>query len=341
MNESRVDSQNNVAPALRTVSVIIPVYNEEDNIEEAYRAVRGVFEQVKDRFDFEIVFTDNHSEDRSFAVISRLAAADKRVRGVRFTRNFGFHRSVLTGLRLASGDAAVQIDCDLQDPPEVILEFVKQWESGHDVVVGVRKTRNDGQAHQYARRMFYRVLQAVSDDNLQVDSGDFRLIDRSILDQLRLINDVSPYLRGLTSLLAANQATVLYDRRERKAGLSKFPLRRLIGLAVDALLAHSVTPLRLATYAGLLISMGTFALSLLYLLGHFIYGLSWPPGFATQTILLLLGISLNAIFLGIIGEYVGRIYNQVRFRPTTVIERGVNIDVHKPAPRIDPPALSL
>jgi glycosyltransferase involved in cell wall biosynthesis len=319
------------APA--TISVIIPVFNEEDNVESAYHAICDVFAPVKERFDLEIIFTDNHSEDRSFDVICKLGRTDKRVRGVRFTRNFGFHRSVLTGFRLARGDAAVQIDCDLQDPPAVLLEFIECWEKGHDVVVGVRRTRNDGQWYQYARRLFYRILKAVSQDNIQIDSGDFRLLDRSILEQLRTINEASPYVRGLTSLLAANQATVLYDRRERRAGVSKFPLRRLVALAADGLLAHSVTPLRLATYAGLVISAGTFLLSLFYVFGHFIYGLEWPAGFVTTTVLLLLGIGLNTIFLGIIGEYVGRIYNQVRFRPTTVIERGINIETKEPERR--------
>jgi glycosyltransferase involved in cell wall biosynthesis len=310
----------------KIVSVVIPVFNEEENVEAAYRAVCEVFASVADRYALEIIFTDNHSDDKSFEIISRLAQSDKRVRGIRFTRNFGFHRSVLTGLRLASGDAAIQIDCDLQDPPSVMLEFLDRWLEGHDVVLGVRRTRSDGQAHQMARRSFYRILRAVSQDNIQVDSGDFRLLDGSLLDQLREIHEASPYLRGLTSQLATNPALVLYDRKERQAGQSKFPLRKLIALAVDALLAHSIVPLRLATYAGLVVAGLTFLLSLFYLFGRLWFGLDWPEGFATTTVLLLFGISLNAIFLGIIGEYVGRIYAQVRFRPTTVVEQSINID---------------
>jgi polyisoprenyl-phosphate glycosyltransferase len=318
-----------IAAALPTISVIIPVFNEEENIERAYHAVSEVFEEIKDRFALEMIFTDNHSSDRSFEIIQGLGKNDQRVRGVRFTRNFGFHRSVLTGLRLATGDAAVQIDCDLQDPPVVIREFIDRWVDGHDVVIGIRRTRNDGQAHKLARYLFYRLLKSVTDDDLQTDSGDFRLLDRSILNQLRTIHEASPYLRGLTSLLARNRALVPYDRRERIAGVSKFPFRRLASMALDALFAHSLVPLRLATYCGLAISLATFALALFYVLGHLFVGLEWPPGFGTTTLLLLLGITLNAIFLGIIGEYVGRIYNQVRFRPSTVVERGVNIDLRK------------
>ena len=317
------------AAPLPTISVIIPVLNERENIERAYHAICDVFSRVQDRFALEIIFTDNHSGDRSFDIITRLGAQDRRVRGVRFTRNFGFHRSVLTGLRLASGDAAVQIDCDLQDPPSVILEFLDRWSEGNDLVIGVRRTRNDGQGHHLARHLFYRVLKSVTEDNVQVDSGDFRLLDRSILDQLRVLYEAAPYLRGLTSLLATNPAAVPYDRGERVAGISKFPFRRLFAMAIDALLAHSIAPLRLATYAGLAISVATFMLILFYILAHFLFGLEWPPGFGTMIVLLLFGISLNSIFLGIIGEYVGRIYSQVRFRPTTVIEQTVNIEPHE------------
>ena len=304
----------------RLVSVVIPVFNEETNIERAYRAVRTVFEPLADRYDYEFIFTDNHSSDRSFEILRGLAERDQRVRVIRFARNFGFHRSVLTGYRVAAGDAAVQIDCDLQDPPELLPKFLEHWERGHDVVVGVRRQRNDGQSYQWARALFYRLLKRLSDDGIMVDSGDFRLLDRSILDQLRIIDDATPFVRGLTSLLASNQIGVPYDRSPRQAGESKFPLKNLIGLAMDGLLAHSTVPLRIAAYTGLLVAVITFVLSLAYVVARTVFDVDMPVGFATTTVLLLLGISLNAIFLGIIGEYVGRIYNQVRVRPNTVVE---------------------
>lgn len=309
------------------VSLVVPVFNEEANVEAAYRAIDETFAGVADRYDFEIIFTDNHSTDRTFEIISRLAKQDSRIRSVRFTRNFGFHRSVLTGYRLSRGDAAVQIDCDLQDPPAVVLEFLEAWEKGHDLVFGVRRERNDGQSYQWARRNFYRLLKRVSNDNIQIDSGDFRLLDRSLLDQIAQIHDASPYVRGLTSAISSNQIGVRYDRRPRMAGQSKFPLRRLISLAIDALLAHSIFPLRLATYTGLIISVTMFLFGIFYITAKVALGIDMPAGFATTTTLLLFGISLNAIFLGIIGEYIGRIYDQVRVRPLTVVERSVNMGV--------------
>lgn len=312
--------------ARKLISVIVPAYNEEENLEMAHQRLSEVFEGLADRYDLELIFTDNHSEDRTFEVITRLAAADPRVRGVRFARNFGFHRSVLTGYRLAGGSAAVQIDCDLQDPPEVIPEFLAKWEAGHDLVIGARRKRDDGQGLLWARRMFYRILQALSDEKVAINSGDFRLLDRSMLDQLRWIDDAVPYVRGLTSLLAKNPADVMYDRRPRQAGESKFPFRRLVSFAIDGLLAHSTKPLRLATYVGIGISLTTACLSLYYIIARVLFSSEFPTGFATTTVLLLFGISLNGIFLGIIGEYVGRIYNQVRKRPMTIVERTVNLE---------------
>jgi len=307
------------------ISVIIPVLNEESNVEPAYRRIADVFRSLQDRYQLEIIFTDNHSTDRTFERIEEIAQRDGCVCGVRFSRNFGFSRSVLTGYRLARGSAAIQVDCDLQDPPEALPEFLKEWEKGHDLVVGVRIDHADGTAMHWARRAFYRALNRLTEDNLIPDSGDFRLVDRSILDQLQRINDAAPYVRGLTSVLASNQVAVPYRRAKREAGDSKFPLRRLIGFAVDGLLAHSTVPLRFAAYVGLTLAVLTFGLSLAYILVWLFSTTSWPRGFATTTVLLLFGISINAIFLGIIGEYLGRIYNQIRLRPTTVVERSVNL----------------
>lgn len=309
----------------RLISVVIPVFNEGGNVRAAYDAVADVFGQMSDRYDFEIVFTDNHSTDDTFAEIAKIAAVDIRVRAVRFARNFGFNRSVLTGYRLARGDAAIQLDCDLQDPPALFPRFLELWAQGHDVVVGIRRVRSEGRTLQWSRRFYYRMLHRLSNDNLMLDSGDFRLIDRAILDQLRSIDDASPYTRGLTSLLAANQTGIPYTRATREHGTSKFPLLKLVGLAVDGFIAHSTTPLRIASYTGLAVALIMCLASFYYLITRLFFGVDWPPGFTTITLLILFGISLNAIFLGIIGEYVGRTYNQVRVRPTTVIERSLNM----------------
>jgi dolichol-phosphate mannosyltransferase len=302
----------------------MPVYNEEANVDRAYAALNAVFERLP-QYNFEFVFTDNHSEDKTFDRLAELAKKDGRVKVVRFNRNYGFQRSLLSAYRCASGDAAIQIDCDLEDPPDLIPQFVEHWEQGHDVVVGLRRRRQEPALISMGRHVFYAILSRISDDPLTRDAGDFRLVDRSVINQLKLLNDTNPYVRGVISSLAARECGIVYDRGRRVYGRSKFPIRRLVRFALDGIIGHSVVPLRLASYAGLVISVLSFCLSLFYVFGALFFGQSWPGGFATLVVVVLFGISLNAIFLGIIGEYLSRIYHQVRYRPLVVVERAINI----------------
>jgi dolichol-phosphate mannosyltransferase len=308
------------------ISIVIPVYNEERNIPLAYTAVAKEFADRPD-IDYEIIFTDNHSSDNSFAILKEIASRDKKVKVVRFSRNFGFNLSILCGYRLAAGDAAIQIDCDLEDPPSLLPQFIDLWRKGHDVVIGVRVRRSDDRVVTMGRRAFFKILNKVSNTSHVENSGDFRLIDRTILDQLRVIADPSPFVRGLINELAANPATVEFVRSVRQHGESKFPLRQLVRLAFAGLYAHSTAPLKLATYAGLAITLFTALLSGGYILAWLISPEDWPAGFATTTVLILFGISLNALFLGIIGEYVARIYHHVRLRPSVVVEKSLNTNI--------------
>lgn len=317
----------------KLLSIVVPVFNEETNIDRAYQAIVSELEQNHD-FEFEIIFTDNHSTDSTFSRLEQLAKMDQRVKVVRFARNFGFNRSILTGYRYACGDAAIQIDSDLEDPPSLFREFVKLWQQGHDVVVGVRTRRQENWWMILARRGYYKVLDKISESPHQIDAGDFRLIDRSILDQLVTIDDAQPYVRGLISELARDEAAVAYERDRREFGKSKFPLRQLIKLGLDGVYAHSTVPLRVATYVGIATALATALLSGSYVVGRLIWPEDWPAGFATTTVLILFGISLNALFLGVIGEYVARIYQQVRRRPTVIVEKALNIDTSS-APYIE------
>ena len=301
----------------------MPVFNEEQNIEPLYQALLPVFAQLLKDYDFEILFTDNHSTDRSFEKIEQLAASDRRIRALRFSRNFGFQRSILTGYLNARGDAVVQIDCDLQDPPALIVDFVRQWEQGHRVVYGIRGSRKEGWAMNATRKAFYRLIDSLSEDELPLDAGDFRLLDRRVLDELRKFEDYQPYLRGTVASLGFNQIGIPYDRAPRTRGESKFSFRELIGLALDGILNHSVVPLRIATYLGLGISVLTLLAIIAYAAGRLFFGADWPPGFASLIILVLGSLGLNALFLGIIGEYLGRIYKQVKRRPLTIIEQEI------------------
>jgi polyisoprenyl-phosphate glycosyltransferase len=314
---------------MKLLSVVVPVYNEETNIEPLYEAVSRVLEQVADRYEWELIFTDNCSTDRTFECLERLAARDRRVRVYRFSRNFGFQRSILTGYRLAHGAAAVQMDCDLQDPPELILDFLKLWEAGYRIVFGVRRSRPEPFLVHATRRLFYRLIAWLSRDDLPRDAGDFRLIDRCVLDLLCDYRDESPYLRGYIASLGFRQIGVSYDRAERRRGSSAFKLGNLVDLALDGIVSHSVVPLRLASFVGIALAALAVVAIGVYGILWLVYEKSWPAGFATLAILILGSLAVNAILLGIIGEYLARIYRQVKPGPLTIVERF--IDTAQPA----------
>lgn len=307
------------------ISIVIPVYNEEQNVDRTYSELKRATALLDD-YHFEYLFTDNHSTDQTFEKLARIAASDPDVRVARFARNFGFQKSVLTGYRLARGAAAIQIDADLQDPPSMFGPFLEQWRQGHDVVVGVRRRRREHPMLSMGRRLYYRVLRRLDGSHLIPDAGDFRLIDRSIIEKLRRIHDPHLYLRGLISSLARRQVGIPFDRTERLFNESKFRIGGLARLALDGIVAHSSLPLRISFHVGILIALGTVLLSVFY----FVLRLSSPDlvpkGFTTTQILILFGIGLNSIFLGILGLYVGRIYDQVRVRPPTIISDLVNFD---------------
>ena len=311
-------------PERKLISIVVPVFNEEENLAPLHGALCSVLDQVADRYDFELLFTDNHSTDRTFEILAGIANRDRRVRVLRFSRNVGFQRSIFTGLLHAAGCAAIQIDSDLQDPPELILQFLERWEKGSQVVYGERSSRQESWWMSSTRRFFYRLINLLSEDALPVDAGDFRLVDRSILDQLKLMEDYQPYLRGAIAAMGFNQIGVPYDRAARTRGRSKFGLAQLFGLAFDGILNHSVVPLRIATYTGLAVSIMTLLGVLGYAVAKIIFHMPWPPGFTTLATLILVSISLNALFLGVIGEYLGRIYQQVKKRPLAILEYEVD-----------------
>jgi dolichol-phosphate mannosyltransferase len=309
-----------VVTTKKLISIIVPVLNEESNVDPLYERIAAVMGTRANEFDWELVFTDNHSSDNTFSRISRLAAVDRRVRGYRFSKNFGFQRSILAGYMTAKGDAVVQIDADLQDPPELIPEFIAKWVEGNDVVYGIRRSRPEGWFTRTARKLFYRLIDALSEDSLPHGAGDFRLVSRRIVELMREVDDYHPYIRGLIASFGFDQVGIPYDRQARTSGESKFTFTRLLALAVDGILVHSIIPLRVATFVGLVMAVIMLILAAIYVSSRLLFGQEWPPGFATTTVLLFLGIILNGLFLGIIGEYLGRLYQQTKRRPLTIIE---------------------
>lgn len=312
------------------ISIVCPVFNEEPNIHPFYQAITAQAHRLSARFRFEFVFTDNHSSDRTFDLLHDLAQTDPRIRVFRFSRNFGYQRSIMTGYANALGDAAIQLDCDLQDPPDLIETFLDHWLDGAEVVYGIRVQRQEGRSINLARTAFYRLVDRLSEDQIPVDAGDFRLISRRIIHILRSFDDAQPYLRGTIAALGFRQDGIPYARSARVRGESKFPFSKLVSLAVDGILNHSVVPLRVSIYFGLFVSALTLLLLLGYSIAKLVFRSEWPAGFATLAALILASISINAMLLGVIGEYLGRLYTQSRRRPLTIVERSINHDSAQP-----------
>jgi dolichol-phosphate mannosyltransferase len=307
------------------ISVSIPVFNEEENLDQLYKRLTALADRMSDRCEFEFVFSDNHSSDGTWGKLRRLAENDGRVRAIKFSKNFGFQNSILANYMHTRGDAVLQIDADLQDPPELLEEFFALWQQGYQVVYGVRKGRKEGPFITLFRKVGYWAIDKVSEHPIPRDVGDFRLIDRRVVEAVSRSGQPNPYLRGMIAGLGFNQTGIAYDRDARQAGQSQFSTLRLIGLGLTAVLNHSTVPLRIATYTGLVIILATVALTVFYLISK-ILDPNLPPGFISIQLLILFGIGLNAFLLGIIGEYILRIYRAIRSDPIAIIEQSLNIE---------------
>ncbi|MGH9929687.1 MAG: glycosyltransferase family 2 protein [Pyrinomonadaceae bacterium] len=301
------------------ISVIVPCYNEEQVIVETNRQLVATLAAL-DSCDFEIVYVDDGSSDATVERLRAIQTADKRVRVVRLSRNFGHQFAVSAGLEHAAGDAVVIIDADLQDPPEVIPEMVARWRDGYHVVYGMRTERAGETAFKlWTAKLFYRLINRLSKVQLPLDVGDFRLLDRRVVDVLLSMPERDRFLRGMVSWIGFRQVAVMYARAERRAGKSKYPLLKMLQFAADGVISFSLTPLRLALWVGFL-SIGLAFAGILYALIIRLYTNDWVRGWTSIfTAVLFIG-GAQLVTLGIIGEYIGRIYAEVKRRPLYVVE---------------------
>jgi dolichol-phosphate mannosyltransferase len=299
---------------LRLLSVVAPVFDEDALVEAFYARVCAALEGIP----FELVLVDDGSTDRTPELLAALATRDERVRTIQLSRNFGHQTALTAGLDHARGDAVVMLDADLQDPPELIPEMLEHWHRGTDVVYAVRRRRDGESRFKLATaRWFYRLFSTIGDVALEPDSGDFRLLDRAPLDALLSMRERNRFLRGMTVWVGYTQTAVPYERDARYAGETKYTLRKMLSFSLDAISSFSHRPLQLATLVGFLCAGLAFVL-IPVVIALRIAG-SYLPGFGTITIAVLLlgGIQLMAI--GMIGEYVGRIYDEVKRRPLYLV----------------------
>ncbi len=310
------------APVQRTptlLSVVAPVYNEEELIDAfVARASAAVAD-----CDYELILVNDGSADSTPQKLDRIAQNDPRVRVVHLSRNFGHQAALTAGLEHAIGDVVAMIDADLQDPPELITDMLAQWRDGADVVYAVRKERDGETAFKLATAsLFYKLFRKLAQVDLEPNSGDFRLLDRKALDALLSMTERSRFLRGMTVWVGFTQTAVSYERDARAAGETKYTLRKMLRFSLDAIASFSHLPLQLATYIGLISATIAFVLIPVVVALHFAG--SYLPGFGSLTIAILMLGGIQLIALGVIGEYVGRIYDEVKHRPLYIVREERN-----------------
>jgi glycosyltransferase involved in cell wall biosynthesis len=308
------------------LSVVIPAYNEEATAGAAYERLKHVLDGLGLE-DWEIIFSVDPSTDRTEDVIMGLRGRDPRVKMLRFSRRFGQPAATLAGMAAASGDATVVIDCDLQDPPELIAEMVDRWREGFDVVFAQRRSRvGETLPKRIVAAVGYRVIRRVAEVDIPPNTGDFRLMSRRVVDHVVALGEAHGFLRGLVALVGFRQTSVLYDRDERAAGSSKY--NRFWGsltIGLNGIISFSRYPLHVISLGGIVLSVFAFLLAVVYLILK-IVGVAFPIGNPTVVILISLFSGIQLLSLGVMGEYVGRIYDEVKRRPKTIIESAYGFD---------------
>jgi dolichol-phosphate mannosyltransferase len=316
------------------ISVVIPIYNEEENLPQLQKRITASLDAACQSFGgtWEAVLVNDGSRDRSAAIIRDIHRQDPRFKLVSLSRNFGHQPAVTAGIHHATGRCVVLIDGDLQDPPEIIPDMVAKWRQGHHVVIGQRTSRAERGARGLGFRLFYPILRAVTDLPSAPDAGIFGLMDRRVVAEFNKLPERNRFIPGLRSWLGFSQTAVEYDRMDRAAGKPKQTLRRLLRYAIDAMLSFSYAPLRSVMYMGFFISGMTFLLAVWYLIDFFRHPDKFGDGFTTTILAILFFGGVQLISLGIVGEYVGRIYEELKQRPLYVVGETLGIK-HEPPPR--------
>ena len=314
------------------VSVITPVYNEVDNIKDCYIAVRNVFEKQLINYNYEHIFPDNASTDKSLDILKEIAKKDRRVKILVNSRNFGASRSAFNGLLNAKGDVVIYtIAADLQDPPELIPAFIKKWENGYKVVYGIRETREEKRLLTFFRKKYYRLIQKFSEFEIPNDAGDFQLLDKIVVENLLKIDDYFPYVRGLIAQTGFESIGIKYKHIRRKKGKAKGNYFALIDLGLNGIVSFTNVPLRLAMISGFIISIASilygFIQFILWLINTVFLGKEvTTPGLATLILGMFLFFGIILFFIGILGEYIGAIHSQVRKGPLVIVKERINFN---------------
>ena len=321
-NGIRAGLASSVADA-PVLSVVIPVFNEEDNLPQLYSRLVKVLEDTG--LVYEILFVDDGSRDDSLRLLHYIASRDEDVAVIELARNFGHQVAISAGIENARGRGVIVMDADLQDPPEVLPQFIEKWREGHDVVYAIRQNRKESWLKRSSYAVFYRLLQRIANINIPLDAGDFCIMDRKVVDILVDMPERNRFVRGIRSWVGLDQVGVTYARDARYAGMPKLTFSRLMYLAMDGLISFSYIPLRMITLLGFGVSVISIILAIGYTIQKLTRGLS-PPGFATTVVAIFFLAGVQLITIGVIGEYVGRIFEEVKRRPLYVIRKITRAD---------------
>jgi len=306
------------------VSIVIPMYYEEEVANECYERMTNVCKSIQN-YEYEIIFVNDGSKDKTLEILENIASNDKAVKIVSFSRNFGHQAAVTAGLKYVTGDVILIIDADLQDPPELLPEMLKLWEQGHEVIYGKRKKR-DGESKfkLLTASMFYKTLNALSDVEIPKDTGDFRLVDRKVVDTINSMPEHNKFLRGLFSWVGYNQYAFEYDRKERFAGKTKYPLKKMLKLASDGIISFSTKPLKVLGGIGIASILLSFII-LVYSILSFIF--EWnniTAGWTSIMVTVTFFAGVQLLSLWVMSEYIGRIYDETKKRPQYIVDKEIN-----------------
>ena len=311
---------------MKKLSLVIPMYYEEEVADECYRRVKKVCDSLKDKYDYEIIFVNDGSKDKTLSILEKIAEEDKNVKVISFSRNFGHQAAVTAGLKYVTGDAIIIMDADLQDPPELVPDMLKKWEEGYEVIYGKRKSR-EGESHfkLFTAKAFYDTLNKLSDVEIPKNTGDFRLVDKKVVDVINSLPEHNKFLRGLFSWVGFNQYAYEYERKERFAGKTKYPLKKMLKLASDGIIGFSTKPLKIVGGLGIFSVLVSIVI-LIYAIVSYANKLNnlvpgWTSIMCTMT---FLG-GMILISLWMIGEYIGRIYDEAKGRPQYIVKKTINV----------------
>ena len=312
---------------MKKVSVVIPMYYEEEVAQICYDRVSEVLEKLKKEYDYEIIFVNDGSKDKTLSILKEIASKDNKVKIISFSRNFGHQAAVTAGIKEVSGDAIVIMDADLQDPPELIPDMLKLWEDGYEVIYGKRNTRKGESTFKLlTAKMFYSFLNAMSEVDIPKNTGDFRLVDKSVIDVINNLPEHNKFLRGLFSWVGFEQKEFLYDRPKRELGETKYPFKKMLKLAKDGIISFSTKPLKIVGGLGIfsiLLSMIILVYSILS------YALDWnnlADGWTSIMVCITFFAGVQLFSLWIMSEYISRIYDESKGRPESIVKEKINFD---------------